>query len=101
MSAFARKADIRHKGLVSVPPLVSIPDDLAGYARQAERAFQGGAVPLPDRSGRFIGAYQKVHERLLGVVGGAHHVVGQIVLVQVLVPESLRRAYRRRSETRR
>src|SRR4029077_5819371 len=34
-------------------------------------------------------------------VGGAHRVVGQIVLVQVVVPESLRRAYRRRSEARR
>ena len=59
-----------------IPPRSSIPDDLAGHARQAERVFQGGAVPLPGRSGCFIGAHQKVHERLLGVVGGAHRVVG-------------------------
>ena len=63
------------------PPRSSIPDDLAGHARQAERAFQGGAVPRPGRSGRFIGTHQKVHERLLRVVGGAHRVVGQVVLV--------------------
>ena len=70
----------RHKS-GTYPPRSSIPDDLAGHARQAERAFQGGAVPRPGRSGRFIGTHQKVHERLLRVVGGAHRVVGQIVLV--------------------
>lgn len=63
------------RGCRSSDPSSSIPDDLAGHARKAERAFQGGAVPLPGRSRCLIGAHQKVHERLLRVMGGAHRVV--------------------------
>ena len=56
--------------------------DLARNSRHAERAFKAARSQFPGSGGRLIGARQKVHQRLLRIVGGAHSVVGQIVLVR-------------------
>src|SRR5262245_7232685 len=66
--------------------------------RSSKRTFESRAIPMPQTGGSLIGADEKFHQGLVRIICRPHGVIGQIELIETLVPKGATRADRSHRE---